>query len=340
VAEKFLKGSRGMALVSFKSEFFLRLLSRLAIIVGFGLVVGVLTPALLAAVGGTISGTVTDPKGLLVSGAKVTATQLNTNIKRITVTDAKGFYSLTALPVGFYEVRIDAPGYKQYRETNLNLNASSALLVDASLLIGERTETITVSSSNVRVESVDTQLGEVIESFEATAVPLNGRSFTDLLALQPGIAPATSFTASSLTAAGASTISPSGNLNPGTISINGQREFSNGFSVNGSSVEEPFTMGAGVIPNLDSIAEFRILTSNVDAEYGNYSGGLISVVTKSGANRFHGGLFEFVPIRASMHVTSFLQSGRPLRKISTAALLAARSGKIRSFSLQTTKARR
>jgi hypothetical protein len=83
-------------------------------------------------------------------------------------------------------------------------------------------------------------------------------------------------------------------LNPGTISINGQREFSNGFSVNGAGVEEPFTMGAGLIPNLDSIAEFRILTSNTDAEYGDYSGGQISIVTKSGTNQVHGSVFEFV----------------------------------------------
>jgi hypothetical protein len=258
------------------------------------LLLTMLAPGLRAATGGSISGTVTDPKGLAVSGAAVTVIELNTSLKQTTATDSKGFYSLTELAVGRYEVSIDAPGFKQFRETNLVLNASSALLADASLLVGERTETITVASSNVHVESVDTQIGEVIGDFEATGVPLNGRSFTDLLALQPGVVPAASFTAGSLTAAGASVISPSGDLNPGTISINGQREFANGFSVNGASVEEPFTMGAGLIPNLDSIAEFRIVSSNVDAEYGNYSGGQISVVTKSGSNRFHGGVFEFL----------------------------------------------
>ena len=251
-------------------------------------------PVLRAEVGGDISGTVTDPQGLVLPGAKVTAIELNTNVKQTTVTDDRGFYSLAEMPVGQYEITVDATGFKEYRETNLRLNASAALLVNASLVVGAKTETITVSSANVRVESVDTQLGEVIESSEATAVPLNGRSFTDLLSLQPGVAPAASFTAGSLTAAGASVISPSGDLNPGSLSINGQREFSNGFTVNGASGEEPFTMGAAVIPNLDSIAEFRILTSNVDAEYGNYSGGQISVVTKSGTNRYHGSVFEFL----------------------------------------------
>jgi hypothetical protein len=251
-------------------------------------------PHAWAAIGGSISGTVTDPNGLPVAGAHVTVLQLDTNIKQAATTDSKGFYSLTELPVGRYEVIVEVIGFKQFHETNLTLNDSGALRVDASLLVGGRTETVTVSSSNVSVECVDTQLGEVIESIEATAVPLNGRSFTDLLALQPGVVPSASFAAGSLTAAGASVISPSGNLNPGTISINGQREFANGFTVNGASVEEPFTMGAGMIPNLDSIAEFRVLTSNVDAEYGNYSGGQIGVVTKSGSNQFHGDVFEFV----------------------------------------------
>jgi hypothetical protein len=175
------------------------------------------------------------------------------------------------------------------------LNANSSLSANASLLVGGAAETVTVESLAVHVETVDTQLGEVIGGTEeATAMPLNGRSFTDLLSLQPGVVPQSSFVGQSLTAAGASLISPSGTLNPGTLSISGQREFSNGFSVNGASIEEPFTMGAGFIPNLDSIDEFRILTTNVDAEYGNYSGGQINVITKSGGNRIHGDVFDFV----------------------------------------------
>ena len=119
-----------------------------------------------------------------------------------------------------------------------------------------------------------------------------GRSYTDLLALQPGVAPVTSITSDTVQDVGASALSPSGDLNPGTISINGQREFANAFIVNGSDVEEDVNMGAAIIPNLDSIAEFRILTSNFDAEYGEFSGGQINVVTKSGANAFHGDRFR------------------------------------------------
>ena len=127
-----------------------------------------------------------------------------------------------------------------------------------------------------------------------TGVPLNGRSYTDLLALQSGVAPATSITSSTVQDVGASAFSPSGDLNPGTISINGQREFANSFMVNGSDVEEDVNMGTAIIPNLDSIAEFRILTNNFDAEYGEYSGGQINVITKSGSNAFHGDVFEFL----------------------------------------------
>jgi hypothetical protein len=93
---------------------------------------------------------------------------------------------------------------------------------------------------------------------------------------------------------GASVFSPSGSLNPGTISINGQREFANAFIVNGSDSEEDVNMGTSIVPNLDSIAEFRILTNNFDAEYGEFSGGQINVITKSGSNSFHGDIFEFL----------------------------------------------
>ena len=127
-----------------------------------------------------------------------------------------------------------------------------------------------------------------------TAAPLNGRSYTDLLSLQPGVVPATSITSDTVQDVGASALSPSGDLNPGTISIHGQREFANAFIVNGSDSEEDVNMGTAIVPNLDSIAEFRILTSNFDAEYGEFSGGQINVITKSGSNSYHGDLFEFL----------------------------------------------
>src|SRR6202034_1333711 len=114
------------------------------------------------------------------------------------------------------------------------------------------------------------------------------------LALQSGVVPVTSVTTDTVQDVGASALAPSGDLNPGTVSINGQREFANSFVLNGSDVEEDVNMGTAIVPNLDSIAEFRILTSNFDAEHGEFSGGQIDVVTKSGTNELHGDVFEFL----------------------------------------------
>ena len=137
-------------------------------------------------------------------------------------------------------------------------------------------------------------MGEVISGRQMTAVPLNGRSYTDLLSLQPGVAPSTSITSNTVQDVGTTILEPSGNSNPGTISVNGQRESANYFSVNGADSEEGVNDGSAIVPNLGAIAEFRILTGNFDAEYGEFSGGQINVVTKSSSNEFHGDAFEFL----------------------------------------------
>jgi hypothetical protein len=253
-----------------------------------------LTMGAWAGTGGSISGTVKDSSGAVVPKAAVTATDTNTGIRQTTTTDSKGFYSFPSLPVGLYDLEFNGGGFRPYRRTGIVIDTNSDLIVDAALEIGGRTDVVTVTDTQVHVETASSQMGEVITAAQMTAVPLNGRSYTDLLALQPGVAPVTSVTPETLQDVGASALSPSGNLNPGTISINGQREFANAFIVNGSDVEEDVNMGAAIIPNLDSIDEFRILTSNFDAEYGEFSGGQINVVTKSGSNQFHGDAFEFL----------------------------------------------
>ncbi|MFZ0640240.1 MAG: TonB-dependent receptor [Candidatus Acidiferrales bacterium] len=253
-----------------------------------------LAPSLRAADGGSLLGTVTDPHGAVVPGAKVTATETATGVKRTLATDAEGFYSFQSLPVGRYDVQVDASGFKPLRRTGVVIDVGSKVVVDAPLTIGEKTETVVISASDVHIDTADTQMGEVITGNQMTSVPLNGRSYTDLLSLQSGVVPVTSLTSSTMQDVGVSAFSPSGVLNPGTISMNGQRESANSFVVNGSDVEEEVNNGTAIIPNLDSIAEFRILTSNFDAEYGEFSGGHINVVTKSGTNSFHGDGFEFL----------------------------------------------
>jgi Carboxypeptidase regulatory-like domain/TonB dependent receptor len=249
---------------------------------------------LFASDGGSLLGTVTDPHGAVVAGATVTVTEATTAVKQSVVTDNRGFYSFQNLAVGTYDVEIDAPGFKPMVHTGVVVNVASKSVVDASLTLGQANETVSVSAVAAHVETVDTQLGEVITEKQIVSVPLNGRSYTDLLALQSGVVPTTSLTSASLQDVGAAAFSPSGTLNPGTISVNGQRESANSFVLNGSDVEESVSNGTAVVPNLDSISEFRILTSNFDAEIGEFSGGQISVVTKGGGNAIHGDLFEFV----------------------------------------------
>ena len=176
-----------------------------------------------------------------------------------------GLYSFPALAAGHYEVRIRATGFQEYRQTGLVLDVNTAQRVDAALVVGGVSQEVNVTATSVLVETSNTQMGEVIGGSKMTTLPLNGRSYTDLLALQPGVAPASSGEGSGYYV--------SGNLNPGSISVSGQREAANGFMVNGGSAEEKLYNAAAIIPDLDSIAEFRILTNHADAEYGNYSGG-------------------------------------------------------------------
>jgi Carboxypeptidase regulatory-like domain len=247
-----------------------------------------------AGTGGGISGTVKDSSGAVVAKVTVTAISAGTGVRQEVTTDDRGVYSFPVLSVGHYDLEFNGAGFRPYRRTGITVDANSALRVDAVLQVGEKTDSITVNDSGVHVETRNTQMGEVITGTKMTTVPLNGRSYTDLLALQPGVAAATTITSETVQDVGATAFSPSGDLNPGTISINGQREFANAFIVNGSDVEEDVNMGTAIIPNLDSIAEFRILTNNFDAEYGEFSGGQINVVTKSGSNEFHGNAFEFL----------------------------------------------
>jgi len=266
-------------------------------------------PILRGSVTGSISGTVSDSSGAVLPGASVVALQTETGIAHTTETNAQGFYSLPALPVGHYHVTIRAKGFSDYRETGLVLDVNTSLRVDASLKVGGVTEQVSVSASAVQVETTNTQMGEVIGTNKMELVPLNGRSYTDLLALQPGVIPVSSGQYSGTLV--------SGSLNPGNLSVSGQRESANGFMVNGGNVQEDVQMGTAIIPDLDSIAEFRILTNNADAEYGNFSGGLVNAITKSGTNQYHGDAFEFLrnsaldsrnffpPSRGTLHQNQF-----------------------------------
>jgi hypothetical protein len=260
--------------------------------------------------GGSISGTVTDQTGAVVPDTTVTALNLDTTVQQTTKTNSNGAYTLTNLPVGRYEIEIIRDGFKPYKRTGLVIDVNASLREDIALTMGEQSEEVVVSDTAVHVETESSQMGDVVTGAQITAVALNGRSFTDLLALQPGIVPMSTQQPDSIVMAGASVaIAPSGGLNPGNQSISGQREDANGFVVNGGDVKELMNGGTSIVPNLDSIAEFRVLTNNFDAEYGNYSGGIVNVVTKSGTNGLHGSAFEFLR-NTALDAKNFFSSER------------------------------
>lgn len=264
-----------------------------------------------ADVGGKIAGIVKDQTNAVVPGATVVAVNLATGVKHATTTDAQGSYSFPILPVGHYEIDVAATGFRLCQVKGLTININTALTVDVTLELGEQRQTITVAGGPARVETSDTQLGQVIATKQITSVPLNGRSYTDLLAIQVGVTPlTTSGAVNSTSGGGFGTVPVAGNNDTGQFSINGQRESANGFTLNGISVQETIGQQAGIIPNLDSIAEFRIVTGNADAEYGSYSGGLINVVTKSGGDQFHGDVFDFLR-NTNLDARGFFDPTRP-----------------------------
>jgi Carboxypeptidase regulatory-like domain/TonB dependent receptor len=251
--------------------------------------------SLFAAVGGSISGTVADKGGAVVAGAVLKLVNTAQQTTHHAISDKQGLYSFPNLPVGHYDLTIKASGFNPQRKADLTVDTDSAIRVDIALEIGVQTDTVTVTAdAGVQVETAATHLGEVVSSTQMTALPLNGRSYTDLLAIQPGVTSVSTLLPSSVIMAGVTgSIDPSGDANPGNLSINGQRESANGFMVNGIDVQEGMNGGTSILPNLDSIEEFRVLTTNFDPEYGNYNGGIVTVVSKSGAGHFHGSAFEF-----------------------------------------------
>src|SRR6266851_7714575 len=269
-----------------------------------GFVLMVLTMAcglsgrLHAKVAAGVSGIVTDSSGAVVSGATIQMKATETGIVDTRQTNADGFFAFVSLQPGRYDLEASQTGFTTFRQTGILLDVDSAKVLNIKLNVGQVSEKVEVSGEGVQLDIASTQTGQVISERTITAVPLVTRSYTDLLALQPGVTPTSSGLAGGqggqFSATGFTFTPISGDLNAGNLSVNGQRESSNGFLLNGTTVQEFAFSGTAIIPNLDSIAEFRIVTNNFDAEYGNYAGGQINVITKSGANRFHGSAFEFL----------------------------------------------
>jgi hypothetical protein len=296
-----------------------------------------LSVALWAAANGSLSGTLVDPSGAVVPGAKITLVNTALNSEYKAISNGRGFYSFPTLPVGHYDVAIEAAGFKTQKKTNLTIDTDAALRLDMVLAVGQQSETVSVvaAGSEAQVDTVATHVGELVSGSQMTALPLNGRSYTDLLSIQPGVAPVSTLLPNSVIMAGVTGgLSPSGDLNPGNLSIDGQRESSNGFLVNGIDVQEHMNGGTSIVANLDSIDEFRVLTNNFDPEYGNYNGGMVTVITKSGSNSFHGNAFEFLR-NTALDARGYFDPGRPVfRQNQFGGTLGGpvRSGKIYFFA--------
>jgi len=250
---------------------------------------------LWAAAGGSITGTVLDSTSAAISGADVILISQAQQTKYHATSNSQGIYRFLNLPVGRYDLTVSAGGFATKKLTSLAVDTDASLRADVELATGGSSDAVTVTSeAGAQVDTTSTHLGEVVSSAQMTALPLNGRSYTDLLAIQPGVAPISTLLPGSVIMAGVTGgIDPSGDLNPGNLSIDGQRESSNGFMVDGIDVQEHMNGGTSIIPELDSIEQFRVLTNNFDPEYGNYNGGMVTVVSKSGTGRFHGSAFEF-----------------------------------------------
>ncbi len=251
-------------------------------------------PALFAASAFSIAGVVHDPGGGRIPHAHVTIRPAASQPVIETVTGDLGDFHVQIPGPGSYQVEIAAGGFAPLAVTVQLDDSQAAASLDLALQVAVDTQTVEVTADMLSAETTSTQLGETLDTKKIENVPLNGRSFTDLMAVQPGIVPMNTAQPGAVIMTGVASTPPSGDANPGNLSISGQREASNGFRVNGSDVEEDVNMGTSIVPNLDSIDSFRVLTSNFDAEYGNSSGGQVLVTTKSGTAQWHGSAFEFL----------------------------------------------
>ncbi len=260
---------------------------RLACVLVFALAALLGSNVARADVTGSILGVVHDPTSAVIAGVQITATSVETNQSHSAQSDATGQYRILALPVGNYRLEAVAQGFQKFLTTGIELTVNEEKRVDITLQVGSIEQQVEVNATAVQVETTNTQLGDVIDQKKVLSLPLNGRSYIDLLGLQAGVAPTT-------VGSMQQDRPVSGDLSAGNISVNGQRETANAFLVNGGDVTEGRNLGTAVIPNLDSVAEFRLLTNSFDAEYGKFSGAVMNAITKSGTNGFHGDAFEFL----------------------------------------------
>ena len=237
---------------------------------------------------GTIFGTVTDSSGATIPNAKITVTNSDKNVVvRTATSDNAGKYVAQLLPVGHYSVAVEVNGFRKAVRSNIEVNVSDKLTENFALQVGSSTETVNVESNPVQVELQTATAAGLISGLEVRQLSLNNRNYEQMVALMPGV----SSNASDQIYIG--TTNPSGQANTVNFSINGSRNSSNNWTVDGAdNVDRGSNLTLLNYPSVDAIAEFKVLRGLYNAEYGR-GAGQINVVTRSGGSQFHGGAYEF-----------------------------------------------
>jgi Carboxypeptidase regulatory-like domain/TonB-dependent Receptor Plug Domain len=230
---------------------------------------------------GSVRGTVTDPSGAAVPGATVTLRDVGTNATTETTTTDTGGFTFGNVSVGTYEVTVKAGSFKEYVAKDVEVHVSTSTEVNARLTMGSASEIISVEASDIQVQTTTADVGAVIEGTQVRELPLNGRNFMALTQLQPGVSANNQFDSKDKGLQGGS-----------DFSVNGNPSTNNLFLIDGVNNNDVGSNRTILIyPSVDSIAEFKMLTNSYGPEYGQASGAIISITTRSGENQFHGGVF-------------------------------------------------
>jgi outer membrane receptor protein involved in Fe transport len=238
---------------------------------------------------GSISGTAKDESGAILPGVNIEATNTATNSIRTTTTGANGYYTIPLVQPGVYTVKATLAGFSSFSRSGVKVSVSETALVNVSLKVGGLTDTVEVRGEAPLIETANATLGIVVEESKIVDLPLNGRNFTQLGTLIPGVlAPPAGLGGQN----GDATPGGFGNVTGG-FNVNGQRNQSNNFLMDGATNNDTFNTGFVLRPPPDAIQEFKILTHSYSAEYGRNSGSVVNVVTKSGSNVWHGAAWEF-----------------------------------------------
>jgi outer membrane receptor protein involved in Fe transport len=270
---------------------------------------------------GSIRGTVVDVSGAVLQGASVTAKQTETGFTRTATTDRTGEYVLLELPIGHYELTAEDKGFQKYLQQGITLNVNETATITVHLAVGAETQQVAVTADAQMIQDTVTSLGKVVLEREIVDLPLDGRNFSQLGTLQPGVVPLTP----GLKEAGSS-------LREGqSYAVNGQRPESNNFLIDGANNFNGVDGGFVLKPPVDAISEFRILTHNASAEFGNSLGSTTNVVTKSGTNRAHGALWEFLRNDAFDARNYFAQTTEPLKQNQFGATIGGPIRKDKTF---------